>query len=317
MNTNFPTSQELKARARQLRQEHAPRPTQVTLLYWLLGSVLVTAIGVAASWLLPASSDTLSAPDLFLSLLLGLYGSVLTYGYSRWILWTSRGRPLENNALLDGFSEVGRVIMARVWTVVLLIGWAFLISIAMTVILLLLSNVWNPFLLFVLALLTVGGCYLAIYLIALRYELVDFLLAEFDQLTGVQAVRRSAELMQGQIGRMFRLKLSFLGWHLLEIGLVLGVSIVLAYPQVMAYINMISELNQYADWKLILYAQYYSQAIQEVLYSVWGRGAALLISLPFLLYVMPYQRLAEAEFYTSLIRPQPQPQPETPPWEER
>ena len=116
---------------------------------------------------------------------------------------------------------------------------------------------------------------------------------------------------------MFRLKLSFLGWHLLEIGLVLGVSIVLAYPQVMAYINMISELNQYADWKLILYAQYYSQAIQEVLYSVWGRGASLLISLPFLLYVMPYQRLAEAEFYTSLIRPQPQPQPETPPWEER
>ena len=95
MNTNFPTSQELKARARQLRQEHAPRPTQVTLLYWLLGSALVTAIGVAASWLLPASSDTLSAPDLFLSLLLGLYGSVLTYGYSRWILWTSRGRPLE------------------------------------------------------------------------------------------------------------------------------------------------------------------------------------------------------------------------------
>ena len=37
MNTNFPTSQELKARARQLRQEHAPRPTQVTLLYWQIG----------------------------------------------------------------------------------------------------------------------------------------------------------------------------------------------------------------------------------------------------------------------------------------
>lgn len=298
MDTTFPTSRQLKEQARQLRRDNAPRPTQVTLLYWLLGSLLTTLISYVAGMFLPASQSTVSAPELFLTLLLTLFGTVLAYGYDRWIFWTSRGERLENGALLDGFSEVGRVILAHIWMILYLLPWVLLIGLAAGMALLLLSDFMvmtlirhGSYALSLLLVLFFGVVYLIVYLITLRYELVHFLLAEFDQLTPVQAVRRSAQLMQGQTGRMFRLKLSFLGWHLLAFALGFAVT----YPQ-LAHLFQLMETATEAEWML------YAQQLQSTLNGV--SFLAMLVELPVLLYVRPYQRLAEARFYTQLTRPQ-------------
>lgn len=312
MDTPFPTSRRLKEQARQLRRDNAPRPTRVTLLYWLLGSALTTLISGAAALFLPTSQDTVSAPEIFLSLLLNLFGVVLAYGYDRWMFWTSRGERLGYDAVLDGFSEVGRVILAHIWVVLYLLPWALLISFGATFALLVLYNffafalrAYGPYAFGLLMTVFFGVIYVLLYLIALRYELIHFLLAEFDQLTPAQAVRRSAQLMRGQIGRMFRLKLSFLGWYLLNGALSCGVFLAAAYPHLMTMFQMLETATE-MEWIL------YLQQLQAILNSGLVSGLTMLISLPVFLYLVPYQRLTEAQFYTRLTRPEP----EAPPWQE-
>lgn len=310
MNTNFPTVRQIKERARALRREHAPRPTQVTLLYWLLGANLVTLITFGAERFLPSHPNTTSAPELFLSLLLWLYVAVLAYGYDRWMLWTCRGERLENGALLDGFSEVGRVILARVWVVLYLLPWGFLVTLVAVGLLYILTMftmmVYTVEGMIVLTMVLVVGVYLAIYLIGLRYELTNFLLTEFDQLSPAQAVRRSAELMEGQTWRLFRLKLSFIGWHLAQMGVTLAISLAVAFAPLKDYLQSLEEMVD--AWTMVMYAQ----RLQEVLNGGLVTLLTLVAALPIILYVAPYQRLAEAEFYTQLVRPEP----EASPWPE-
>ena len=309
MNTNFPTVQQIKERARELRREYAPRPTQVTLLYWLLGTNIVTLITLGATQFLPSNPDTVSAPELFLSLLLWLYGTVLLYGYDRWMLWTCRGERLENGALLDGFSEVGRVVLARIWVVLHLLPWGFLVSlvaVALLYVLMFSMVVYTVEVMVVLMVMLVVGVYLAIYLIGLRYELTNFLLTEFNQLSPAQAVRRSAELMEGQIWRLFRLKLSFIGWHLVQMAVTLAISLAVAFAPLKDYLQSLEEMVDV--WTIMMYAQ----RLQEVLNGGLVTLLTLVAALPIVLYVTPYQRLAEAEFYTQLVRPEP----EASPWQE-
>jgi len=307
MNTAFPTSRQLKEQARTLHRASASRLTRVTLLYWLLGFALTDLISYIAALFLPVSQDTVSGPELFLSLLLSLFGVVLAYGYDRWIFWTSRGNQLGYDTLLDGFSEVGRVILARIWIVLYLLPWAFFLCIGAVLLFAILFDFFVYVLTFYgltalssLMFLYFVPVYFILYLISLRYELTNFLLAEFSELTSSQAVRRSAQLMQGHLGRLFRLKLSFLGWHLLSAALVLGVGAAAAYPQLA---NLLQTLRSAGtDWSVYL----------QQLPAIFGSGPVTilttLVCLPVFLFLTPYQRLTEARFYTRLIRPEPEPE---------
>ncbi len=78
-----------------------------------------------------------------------------------------------------------------------------------------------PFLALPLILCVYIALLLGILWVTLRYELVDFLIAD-QGLTGMDAIRESKRLMQGNYGRLFTLKLSFFGWYLLEIGVILA-----------------------------------------------------------------------------------------------
>lgn len=58
-----------------------------------------------------------------------------------------------------------------------------------------------------------GAVLLAV--IALRYQLVLFLLIDYPKMGAIEAFRESSRLMHGNKGRMFYLYLSFIGWHIL------------------------------------------------------------------------------------------------------
>jgi uncharacterized membrane protein len=50
---------------------------------------------------------------------------------------------------------------------------------------------------------------------ALRYSMALYVLHDNPELTGMEALRRSASLMEGYKGRLFALYLSFIGWGIL------------------------------------------------------------------------------------------------------
>jgi uncharacterized membrane protein len=76
--------------------------------------------------------------------------------------------------------------------------------------------------------LTLLGVCAAVYL-ALRFSLVYYILLDDDEVTPVGALSRSAELMEGNIWRLFVLYLSFLGYMLLGM-LTLGIGMLWIVP---------------------------------------------------------------------------------------
>lgn len=75
------------------------------------------------------------------------------------------------------------------------------------------------------------GCipgYIAVY----RYSMMPYLLAEFPDLTVMDAMRESKRLMQGNKWRLFCLDCSFWGWHILAM-----MTLLIGYLWLAPYIN--------------------------------------------------------------------------------
>ena len=69
------------------------------------------------------------------------------------------------------------------------------------------------FVLFTLAALVVAV--IGYVWVVLRYAMVNFIIAD-QGLTGMDAIRMSKQMMQGNISSLFTLELSFIGWYMLE-----------------------------------------------------------------------------------------------------
>ena len=52
---------------------------------------------------------------------------------------------------------------------------------------------------------------------AFSYSMTDYILAEHPEVTAREAIRRSKEMMKGNRGRLFCLRLSFIGWDILAV----------------------------------------------------------------------------------------------------
>lgn len=78
---------------------------------------------------------------------------------------------------------------------------------------------------------------------ALRYSMSMYILHDNPELTGMAALRRSAEMMEGYKGRLFGLYLSFIGWAILCI-FTLGIG----YLWLIPYIK-VTEANFYEKLK--------------------------------------------------------------------
>lgn len=78
---------------------------------------------------------------------------------------------------------------------------------------------------------------------ALKYSMAFYILKDNPELTGMEAFRRSAELTEGNKGRLFDLYIGFLGWFILCI-FTLGIGFLWLFP----YIKM-AEAGFYEDLK--------------------------------------------------------------------
>ncbi|MEG1858576.1 MAG: DUF975 family protein, partial [Pseudoflavonifractor sp.] len=233
---------QLKRTAREkLRSTDAgPSPLRVTLLFLLLGSGISLAVDFIvanpAVMLLRLVEMVLQGREymqiaetigggtqtilaLFLHVLIILYTSVLSYGYYAYTLRRTDGKETAYGDLLCGFSSVGRVI-----TMQLLIGWftlvwAMAVMMPLTMLgtfLLLMALTVSESLAYagvvLLYVLCLGGMLLVQYL-TLRYAFAPFLMAEFPEMAGLEAIRGSRLFLRGHTWELFKLTLSFLGWR--------------------------------------------------------------------------------------------------------
>lgn len=250
---------QLKRAARQAMKRQRPHPMLVTLLFGIvvsIGSQIIDRILGAASGSSglanlyyqavleygdPAAAFQyvmLSFPphQLVLALLVGgliagvvtsLWSGLMRTGYAGFCLDMVRGRQPQIEALFSAFPKWAGVLLTQFLAGLFRSLWALLLGAGLIGVLFVSALLAPPYEVFMLILLVSYIAFLLGYTwLTLQYALVDYLIAD-QGLTGMDAIRESKRLMQGNTGRLFTLKLSFIGWYLLEAA-VLSVAVVIA-----------------------------------------------------------------------------------------
>ncbi len=221
------------------------------------------------------------------SLLVTLWQGLMRVGYGGFCLDMARGRQPQTGALFRAFPQAGPVLITQLLVSVFRFLWTLLLQVGAVVvffvILLLFITILDlPALAFLLMLCGCIALMLGIIWVTLRYALVDFLIADRG-MSGMDAIRESKRLMQGNYGRLFTLKLSFLGWYLMELAVFLILGAAVFVPVV------ISAIQNGVDSLPTL-----------VLSAVGAIGLLSLVSIAigiFNLWLTPYVTGAEALFY--------------------
>ena len=229
----------LKGAARESMRGLHPSARMVTLVFLLLTSVLTGVVqmfvsnpfsqvtsmvmqGYDPQWVVSyLMTGNGAVIYVFVTILLAIYASVMSFGYSAYCMRVSRGEESGYGTLFEGFSMVGRVILLNILVVVFSCLWALALSIPVAII-------------GGLAMAFAGGLGVVIFIILyiamivglfyfiLQYVLADYCLLDAPEAGCMAAIRTSKELMRGHKWEYFVLMLSFIGWVLLEIVLVLA-----------------------------------------------------------------------------------------------
>lgn len=253
----------LKQRVRQAMRGQRPRPMLITLLFTIIVSigtqivdrVLQTVSGSSemtemyAQLVVQRQRDPLSAIQymvvyfgpqrLALALFVGfvlaalittLWSSFMRTGYANFCLGMVRGEQPQTAALFSHLPQWGSVLFTRFLEMVFRTLWELLLGVgafALTFVIVLAFGSL-PFLAAPLVLCVyVALLQLGLTWFTLRYAMVGFLIADRG-LTGMDAIRESRRLVRenGNTGRLFVLKLSFIGWYLLEFAIVLAACLI-------------------------------------------------------------------------------------------
>lgn len=244
----------LKQTARQAMRGQRPHPMLITLLFTILvnlGSQLVSRIlgfasgstslatllvqamyqyedlGRALQYVMLAMGTgriTIALAFLFVSsVIASLWAGIMRVGYSNFCLQMARGQQPQTGALFSAFPQWLGVLLTQFLSGLFQLLWALLFAVGEIIVIaiavLLFSEV--EFLLVLTVFVSYIAMLLGIVWVTLRYALVDFLVAD-QHITGMDAIRESKRLMKGNAGKLFTLKLSFIGWYLVAYAIVMA-----------------------------------------------------------------------------------------------
>lgn len=221
----------LKKEARTSLRAAKPGAIRMTLIYLLLTSGLSLVAGLFVenpmekfqtffgAGLDPTRALVLAVSGvgmvgLFLSIFMFIFGVAMDYGYTFWILGSTRGGIGEYSDLICGFSVAGRVLLLRIAVMLLELGWYFLVLVPVALVL---------YVAFVFPLL--GGLTVIVALAGagvlyvsqiLRYRLAVYCLIDDPDGGVFRAIGRSRAMMKGNCWNYFKLMFSFFGWYLLQ-----------------------------------------------------------------------------------------------------
>jgi len=262
----------LKGRAKESMSLAKPNFWIVTMVYLLMTTGVSTLSNLA-----PGSFG------LFLTFAITMYSWVVGFSYRLWALWTCRRLEPGLGSLMEGFSVAGRVVIMELGILGRVMGWTILLSLGVSV---LIMAVPSPLMMAV----AMGGVVLAVQVIALRYTLAPYVLADYPDLGGGIAVAHGARLARGWVFELLKLHLSFAGWYIL--------SFVLSLLGMVAGLALGGDLSGLAA----LPFDQLIPAVEELFYaSPLAASLGSLFALPVTLYFTPYLEVTMAEFYNARI----------------
>lgn len=197
----------LKADARQRMSRYRPNPIVVGLIVflisWVLSMLSGSVLGLRAFLKMfdmtqYASEEAfLRAYEHFLrnyhpsviAMLLAAALSIMNYmigvGFAIYSLHVSRGEQADYGCILDGFGIFFRVLWLAILEGVFIFLWSLLL-------------------------------YVPGIIAAYRYRQALFILLDHPEMSALECITASKEMMRGHKGELFALDLSFLGWMILE-----------------------------------------------------------------------------------------------------
>ena len=235
----------LKLKARQSMSGRRPSAILVSLVYLLLTmglSVVVvlvllqpfvnlmltaalTEVGDRELLRMLASYLPFWLIGLALGVVVTLFSYVMSFGYQGYVLQLARGQEAGWRELMGGFSSLGRALGVYLMVGIFSALWYLVAYVPVTLVMLVWESVLNPaaWWLAVPVELVLNVAVSVFYVSrVLRYSLAPLALADQPELGVFGAIRRSKELMQGRRWEFFKLNLSFLGWYLIEVLVVLA-----------------------------------------------------------------------------------------------
>lgn len=233
---------ELKAAARRLMSENAPKLFFISIVLILISTVMselqfrLPGLVGAYSRLLEQLSDgerlrpgllasNLKPPGAALAVVLWLLRPVIEVGYKGCCLKISRGQPGDYKDLLDGFMFFGKIMLIAVVTSVLISLWSLLLVFP-----------------------GIAAHY--------RYSQAYYILLDDPEKGALECIRESKRLMNGRKLDLFLLDLSFLGWVILDYAFVILVPLPFQLPLISIYLTPYFNLAR---------ALYYNQLMSEIL----------------------------------------------------
>lgn len=315
---------QLKQEVRAAMKGTRPRPMWVTLLYtlivaagsWVLSLVIQTLTGI--SRLTNQMATTLAtlmergyAPEdaltelllsfgsqlgtliavmigssLLLSILSTLWSGLMGVGYKDYCRRMVRLENPNVATLFSGFPLIGKVVLTRFLVWVFTALWMLLFGLCFAVVAVLAALLMQAAEALGVILMLLG--YIAFVVMAvrvnLRYAMTDYVLLD-EGTYGLDALTASKTMMKGCKGKLFMLKLSFLGWYLLTAAIVTVAGLVCALLVVGAGMAMIGGQGSYG-------------AIAGVVGGAVVVAVAALVGVWLLnSWIQPYVTGSEAKFY--------------------
>lgn len=226
---------------------------------------------------------------LFLSVLLFLFGTVLSFGFQRWNLKIARGESPPRAALIEGFGMTGRVLFLEVLRFMFMYFWlvCYVMAVAMCAILfLIVTGVGEEYLYYiqlvvsVAALIVLAGGALWLHL---RYCFASFHLADAPEKGAWNAISSAVQRQRKCFGKLLSFHLRLFPWFLAYVG------------TVAFYLLLTAVLNYYSlpvvEMNFDLWMEY--TTIENTLAYYLSQGVDFL----FLLCFLPRYYVSLALFY--------------------
>lgn len=275
-----------------------------------LGTALFSALGIL----------------FLLGILLALFQTVMRYGHCAWSLRLWREEHPGAGDMFSGFGHLGRALGSGIMVCIFTALWSMLFILPGSLLLALVEGTMGdgaPGVIVLAEQLVSIAMSLGVALVSCRYALTPYFLLSDPHMGVFEAIRASRDTMEGNIGKLFFLRLSFLGWALLVLLIVWAVTAVLllavTYGVVFAMLVSHPELmDSYVSDETALMAGLVA------LRGIFGGMAASvvvswLVSLPLFQWLNAYRGTAEAGFFATLTAPvatpdegEAEPEPEQP-----
>ncbi len=174
------SNSELKAKAKKSMEGKWGKILAVFILYTIISSAIQIVFTVKTG------QDTTTTVSTSASLISTIITAFFVLGYNSFFLKIARNQDVEVNEL---WSKTGQFIRAFVAT--FLIG----LAVGLGIILLIVPGI----------------------IFALMFSMTMFIMVDDENISAIDAMKKSAEMMKGHKGDLFGLILSFIGWMILGI----------------------------------------------------------------------------------------------------